>query len=958
VLLLTVFCKAALVTQLNVIAELERMGWKYECISENELKAICPFHSDSNPSCSINIVKHLFKCHTSGCGKQGDFITFLAGALKTPRYVVLEDINRRYGITQDKVVNISVIEQHHSAIWAAQPFLKELRDRGVGPDQIRQYRLGYSDGRITIPVMNASGHYVNIRKYLPSGPSNDKMRNLRGRGKIRLFPIEQLSYGTIIICGGELKAIVAAMLLNKHDIGAISTTAGEGNWDAKFTPFFKNKRVYVLFDIDKEGSKSADLLCTLLRLATDWIGKCLLPLDIDVYPHGDVNDWIGLEKATDQDFLNLLAKTSEWELQQQSYETNELPVMVSLTQSVNAVNTGKRLVVKAIVSAMDTNPYVVPKLVEVQCGRDQPMCSICPIMQMSPDENDKTYCTIPAESPGILSMIATPKSAQRDALIESVQIPFCKTVVFIPQSYYNAEDVRLGPQLEITNDSSEKTMQPAVCLGTGLELNESYEFVGRMYPHPKTQQSILLISSYKLTKDALSSYKPRHSDELKIFQPKQWTPKSLEERLAHIYNDFENNVTRIFKRYTMHLMIDLAYHSPLLFSFDHQVVKGWVEILIIGDSSQGKSETSRQLMAHYGLGEKVECKNATVAGLLGGLQQMGNRWFVSWGIIPTHDRRLIFLEELKGASVEVIAKLTDMRSSGIAEIPKIEKRRTHARTRLVALSNPRSDMPVASYSYGIQTIKELIGGLEDIRRFDAALVLSSEEINADELSNLQRSSHNTKHTYTAELCRRLILWAWTRTVEEVIFSGEAKEEILDSSTRLCTIFSEVLPLVDRGSMRFKIARLSSALACRTYSCEGEKVLIRKCHVQYIEQFLQRIYSSETFGYLDYSNALKSAEVLKDPNLIKLQLLQTPFPKDLLEQLLHTDRIEFRDIGDWCGWDKGETLQFISLLVRKHAFQRVSRHYRKTPAFIHLLKNLLESDDLKKFDRPMHIKEDF
>ena len=73
-----------------------------------------------------------------------------------------------------------------------------------------------------------------------------------------------------------------------------------------------------------------------------------------------------------------------------------------------------------------------------------------------------------------------------------------------------------------------------------------------------------------------------------------------------------------------------------------------------------------RLMDHYKLGARHECKNATSAGLLGGLQQLGSRWFVSWGIIPMHDKRLVVLEEIKGTPIEVLAKLTDMRSSGIA----------------------------------------------------------------------------------------------------------------------------------------------------------------------------------------------------------------------------------------------------------------------------------------------------
>ncbi len=935
---------------MDVLFELERTGTKYTFIGEDELKLCCPFHDDNSPSCHVNTKKAVFKCHTSGCEKSGDFYTFLAAILKTTRRVIVEDINNRYGLEDDKILEPSKIEREHNAIWQAKPLLKELHNRGIGEESIRKYRLGYADSRITIPIKNSNGHFVNVRKYSPGAPGKDKFRNTRGRGKIRLFPIEQLKYDTIVICGGELKAILVSYLLNPYKIGAISTTAGESNWNPDFSKLFKNKKVYVLYDIDKSGVDSAEIICAYTTGMADWVGKVILPLDIDKYPHGDVNDWVGLENATAIELAELLIDTKEWKPLEKPFEGKLEPTEVSLMESVDAVYTGQRIRLKATVCAMDTTPYVIPKKVKVDCDKNQQSCALCPIFPM---QGDSMEAGIPDENPAILDMISSTKAIQQDSLREALSIPPCKSVAFAAIKYYNAEDVRLSPQLEITSKGSDKMMQPAVCLGTGLELNESYELTGRMFPHPKTQQSVLLISQTKPTTDALSNYKATNLERLIIFQPDKWTVDSIKDKLSHIYEDLAINVTKIYERQKLHLVMDLAYHSPLLITFDNRVVKGWTEVLIVGDSSQGKSETAIQLMQHYGLGEKVECKNATVAGLLGGLQQMSNKWFVSWGVIPTHDRRLVVLEETKGTSTEVIGKLTDMRSRGIAEIPKIEKRRAHARTRLIWLSNPRSDMPVDSYSYGIQIIKELIGGLEDVRRFDLALIISANEV---DVSELQRRRSKVSHIYTNELCRKLILWAWTREPDEVMFEDE--KHILEVSSKLCGIFSETIPLVDRGSMRHKIARLAASLACRTFSMEDDKIVVRKCHIEYISELLQEIYSTEAFGYLDYSNAIRITETLKDPQQVKTKILQSPFPRDLAEQLLHSDLIEFRDISDWCGWERGDTLQFISFMVRKHAFRRDGRAYRKVPAFIYLLKDILASDAMKNTDKPEHIGEQF
>ena len=177
---------------ISALAELERCGVKFEFATENEIKVPCPFHDDKRPSCSINIKKNLFKCHTAGCGAQGDLVTFLAKLLKTTRQVMWEDLSSRYAFENIKPIDSSAVERWHEEIWTAEPLLNELYARGVTNKLIRHYRLGLDNGRISIPIPNNAGIIVNVRRYLPGAPGAEKMKNKRGHGKIRLFPLEQL----------------------------------------------------------------------------------------------------------------------------------------------------------------------------------------------------------------------------------------------------------------------------------------------------------------------------------------------------------------------------------------------------------------------------------------------------------------------------------------------------------------------------------------------------------------------------------------------------------------------------------------------------------------------------------------------------------------------------------------------------------------------------------------------
>lgn len=923
---------------INVIAELERIGWGFNWAGDDEVRCLCPFHADSSPSCAINVKKEKFRCCTAGCDAKGDIITFIAGALKADRATVKKELSTRYNLSNDRPINIDTIEKYHEQIWDAKPLLAELYKRGLTDFDIKKWRLGTKDGRITIPIKNDAGLYVNIRLYLPGAPGADKFRNLRGRGKCSLYPLEQLSYKEILVCGGEIKAIAAAARLNKHGIGCVSSTIGESNWDPRLTHYFKDKPTTVCYDIDEEGIKSQENTCKHLIQVTK-VRSMHLELDSSQFPKGDINDFV----AIGGDLLAQYKAAKDFEYTNKKEYSKEKPTRLHLAEAINAKNAGKRIIFTATVSTLDTSPYVIPSSVKVKCPKDTEHCAICPIFLTDPETAHEVH----PESSTILEMVSRPKASQAPAFKEELQIPTrCNVCEFEPKTYYNVEDVRVSPRLEITDRAIDRSMQPAIIVGPGVNLNDTYEMVGRMYPHPATQQSTLLVSKYRTSQDALTSFRVKDMEKLRAFSPKEWTLDSLKEKLNDIYYDLEHNVTRIYGRQSIHLTIDLAYHSPLFIHFDEKKIKGWVEVLIVGDSAQGKSETAINLMRHYGLGEKVECKNATVAGLLGGLQQMGSRWFVSWGQIPTHDKRLLILEEVKGASTDVIGKLTDMRSSGIAEIPKIEKRRTHARTRLIWLSNPRSDSPVGNYSYGVDSIKELIGSLEDVRRFDMCLLVSANDVNQTEVNKQVRAK---KPKYSEELCRNLILWGWT--ADDVHFDQEAVDSILKASAEMMDMFTDAIPIVDKGSMRYKLARLAAALAVRTFSEENGKVKVRTCHVEYIKEFLITLYSSRTFGYLDLTKSLKTQNELSDPETIRRAIVNTPFPKDLVQNLLSRMFIELQDIQDWCGWDRQSAQSLLSVLVRKHALQRRQRAYIKSAAFVSYLKQL---NDLP--DRPDYVPE--
>lgn len=941
--------------KINVLSELERLELSCKFSAGDEVLVVCPFHEDKKPSCAINIKKKVFHCHA--CAAEGDFISFMARATGHQRRIVTIELEERYGLKSSDSIDRGTIERHHNDLWAATPLLEELYKRGVTDDLIRKHRLGRLKNRITIPIFDEFGECCNIRKYLPGAPKGEKFKNLYSKGGVRLFPRDQLSYESIIVTGGELKALVTAMHMNPHGIGAITTTAGEGAWKSEFTKEFTGKTVYICMDIDAAGTAAAESIAARLSSVASVVKVIKLDLDPARYATGDLNDYFGSAHKTALDLLSQLTDTPVWVRPESAQEQTTAAQDIRLTDLVAQDVISKRISTEAVVAAAIDTPYAVPQCVSCLCDRNQDLCSICPIFSAQVDSNGAVKATIPPESPSVLKMVGASDKVQHDALRQGLHIPPCKSIRFVTKSFYTVEEVRLTPVFNISDRTHESLLLPCFSIGHGLELNKTYRFTGRALPHPKNQQVVLLSSEREQTKDALAAFELTESEAkvLEVFNPTEWTLDALNQKLSAIYTDLEDNVTRIFLRHDLHAAMDLCFFSPLLMKIKSHTIKGWVELLVLGDSAQGKSELVRRLTEFYGVGEKVDCKNASVAGLLGGLQQVGTRWLVSWGIIPLNDRRLVILEELKGASVEIIGHLTEMRSTGIAELPKIEKRRTHARTRIIAISNPRRDVPVSGYSFGVDAIKELIGSLEDIRRFDLAIILSADQIDEDKLLDALDSEPNQAY-YGKDESRKLLMWAWTRTPEQVVFGPGVYDKIITEVKRLCNIFSDIIPLVDRGSMRHKLARLSAALAARTFSFGStfNELLVRDCHVEYVSQFLERVYSDPFFGYDEYSKAHVSQTTIVDSAQVLKKFADPALTADFVCQLIRANEIKFTDIRDWSGWDTEQTMSFISSMVRLHAFTRDQQVYRKNPALNSLLKSLLSSGQMDAIKRPSHI----
>jgi hypothetical protein len=409
------------------------------------------------------------------------------------------------------------------------------------------------------------------------------------------------------------------------------------------------------------------------------------------------------------------------------------------------------------------------------------------------------------------------------------------------------------------------------------------------------------------------------------------TLAAIDAKLKEIYDDLADNVTHIYGRQDLHLIIDLAYHSPLRFYYDGKLLrKAYPEVLIVGDTRTGKTQCAEALQAHYGLGVIAGGEAMSYAGLVGGLQQIGKSWNCTWGKIPQNNRRLVIIDEATGMTDKDIAQMSAVRSQGIASITKIQSQQTEARTRLIWLANPRGDITVNQFSSGVDIIESLISFPEDIARWDCALIVSKDEVDFDHMSLRRRSP--VPHVFTSEVCKSIVLWAWTREAREIEIIDEAEEICYELGKEMCKKYSSDFTLVNPSEQRIKLIRLATALAARLFSTQdGNRLIVFPNHVTYIYKFLNRIYDSKYFKYDSWSTNQNAGTQLINREAIKEFCLSIT-PAGCLK-FLDLKTIRLQDIEHYLGVPYDEAKHKLSVLLLNNAVARTrGEYYKKVPEF--------------------------
>ena len=957
-----------------------------------ERMALCPFHENTDtPAFSVNVEEGVYQCRNPACDAHGDFVDFyrrVRGNLRFPEAVA--ELARRVGLNPDErpperdhnelrarndallagyvpptagaaapetEIDAAIVQAMHDRLLASESEMRWLAERrGITQETVVRFKLGHDGQRYYIPIYDEEGRCVNIRRYKPNARRvQDKMISWRpGFGKARLWPLETLAEttpadGPIFLLEGEMDCLLAL----QNGLRAITTTGGAGTWRAEWNEQFRDRDVIICYDNDLAGRAGGHKVARELMGAAHMVRMLTWPyaepagFDFTDYIHGmgqTVDDFIGLVNATPTYRPPPVALVPEVEL-------GELP-QFTLAEAGRAEHRDKDSLVALTISGIASAPSLAPKEVTMFCGSHAGTMDICARCPLAPDRgNGSQSFVIEFKSNDALDYVNVPDATVLKNLKGATGIPGkCPVVTSRPIKSINLleaqaiPDVGQGEAVYGSDDYVTRRVYQQVEEGEKfIAANNSYRCTVTTVADPKTQGVVHIVKRAVPSQSDIDVFQMSDDirERLRAFQPEQpGSVDSLWMRLDSLHSDLER-VTRIYQRRDLMLAVDLTYMSPISYWFQgERAVRGWVEALIIGDSRTGKTTIVQRLLRYYRSGEFSTGENTSFAGLVGGLNELNRSWFTRWGKVPLNDRRLLVIDEAGNLPHEQIARMSSMRSSGIAEIVKIHAERTNARTRQIWISNPRSPRPLSTYSQGVLAVKELIGAPEDIARFDLVVTAASGDVSLATI-NAARSAEDAQ-TFNSDLCHQRVMWAWSRKPDQIDFTDEATAAVLDFATRHGETYryATEIPLVEPNEQRVKLARLSAAAAATFFSTDdGESVTVRPEHVEFVYQFLNRLYEKPSLAFHDYARMQRRRFELQGSEGVRTILTRT---ENAMRALMEQEHFTQSDLQEILGYDERSDLRGAITKLRDSGFLRRvgSSFYVKTPAAITWLRTEL------------------
>lgn len=854
---------------------------------EGQLYAHCPFHVDKTASLTVNEETEEWYCHS--CNRGGAEAEFIATYFDVDKTVARHALNCYIAKGAWPFPTDEQLMEYHRNLLNNKKELDAFKAFGISDEVIRDYQIGLDGMRITIPVFGSTNLCVNIRKYLPPHRRGDgktktaKCINISGLGARRYFPYRAFldESDTVYVVEGEKDCLVAI----SQGYNAVTSTGGSAIPTDELI-LFKNKTVYLMLDSDTVGQKNTKLYCQLLQGIASSIYIVTLPVKdfadyVQQYKTGDVSAYTSIYK--------------------ESAEQNSEALEMSLTRSEFTDNLNTWVTLRNM-SVIGTEPktYSVPSKLRITC-RNTKCTKSCPLaMGLGTEE----LTTIEVEPRQILQFADSPDSAQDAVLRKTFG---CQHVIAEPVEMVNVQKILFQESASFIEGLEEATNESRyglfVYTDYRLQPTAKYNFEACRVTDPRNQKNYYVIRSAENVNSTLPVYS---DDAFEHFRNVAAKSKNLAELMQTHYNEWMACLS-IEGRLDLFGTMLLAYSSVTEIPWNFGIIKGWLDVMVIGDTRTGKSQMAQRFVKELGMGGYINGENSRNTGVIGGVQQIGGSWMLTWGAIPMNDRGILFVDEASGLEVEDIKNLSSTRSSGAVTINKIVKGEARARTRLVWLSNPRSGRNVAEFYWkGFGAFQEYIPVVEDQARYDLVLTAAREDIEI--LDGIESTTMPNTMAW-----RALFNTAWNIPSSAIRFDAGFKLRMRDVAKELNDEYGGG-PLVVGVAVHEKLLRLSCAVAVLCGEIRDGSLYVTTKHLEWAVEWLKLTLEKPSLAYGQFVREKRRAEKRKQENLVWVRATLNLHPA--LRALLSASAFKGFQLQEVLGIDRSDASKILSELLSR------------------------------------------
>jgi len=879
--------------------------------SSGEIAVNCPFphysgsvqYFETVPSAHINTEKSLFHCKVCGAKhSEPSFMKDMLGieypaAIKLLKHIEQKALNTKWATAQHEMKTVAAAKQLQAKLHITDAVRDELL-------------LGHEGEGISFPV-HVFGQIVDIRKYNPN--QKPKVRSRIGANAGYFIPdvAKMIDQDEVLICAGEKDMALARSL----GLEAYTITGGENKLPDLFGFAFRNTKVYIMYDNDDAGIQGAKKLGAFVVRHGGTPHLVFGHHKVATEKGEDLFDYIVKYEKTKEDLLELIYSTKEMSEEEIQQENEKHFPKVLLDQSVKPEYRHQYVTSLVQVTGTYNNTFGIPNVIEFEKVAESEKAQYnklglgykglytvdhdntedilylmdSGLKETQVDSNIRTLCKVPAKEEGIVFRTLSYATVHKSSVVN--------------HNLYG-EDA--------------KPVEIDVYSFVPMENGKKYRIVYKVVEHPLRQQELVLIADqviamendleeFKITADVKNS--------LKVFQvQKEETVAQAMDRLF----EYDKGYIGAEANKDIAQTIDLVYHSPLDIKVGRQMVRGALDVFMVGATRTGKSKTSKIKQQIYNLGSVINLGTTTVPGLIGGTNKATNRTKI--GLLPREHKNLVILEEFSSMQDnDFIKAMTDIRSSNEVRIVRVDSDiRVPCKLRMLTISNPKSrtggaGKSMSSYPNGIAIILELIDSPEDIARYDFFTLVPEPEEYASFLDCEYEKVPEVHY-------QNRVRWLWTRKPDDIIMSPQVQKYIWEQSVELNKDFNTHVKIVGTEAW-LKLVRVAVAAAGMLASTDAscEKLIVTKDHIDWAMSFFYRLYDNETFKLKQFVEEERKYTEVDETLIIELQELYAK-NSTMLSFLENTNGVTRPTLRDLAGMANEEFSIVLNDMARLYLFK--------------------------------------